>query len=183
MCLPALALAGAAGGGTFLAGTSGLLGAMSTMQAATLALSAGSAVAGAAGAYQQAQFSKEMANYNAGIAEMNAQDAIRRGNEEAMKVGRQGRQLGGTQRAVMAARGIDVGEGTAADILDQTDFFSLSDQNTVRNNAAREAWNYRARGAVDQAQADSTSPFMMAGASLLGSAGSVADRWYRYAGK
>lgn len=138
---------------------------------------------GAVGAYQQAQFSKEMANYNAGLAEMNAQDALRRGNEDAMKVGRQGRQLGGTQRAVMAARGIDIGEGTAADILDQTDFFSISDQNTVRNNAAREAWNYRSRGAVDKTQADSISPFMSAAGSLLGSAGSVADKWYRYAGK
>lgn len=156
---------------------------MSAMQAGSLALSAGSAVAGAAGAYQQAQFSKEMANYNAGIAEMNAQDALRRGNEEAMKVGRQGRQLGGTQRAVMSARGIDVGEGTAADILDQTDFFSISDQNTVRNNAAREAWNYRSRGAMERAQGDSISPFMSATGSLLGSAGSVADKWYRYAGK
>lgn len=183
MCLPAVALAAAAGGGTFLAGTSGVLGALSTFQAGALALGAGSAALGATSAYQQAQFSKEMANYNAGIAEMNAQDALRRGDEEAMKVGRQGRQLGGTQRAVMAARGVDIGEGTAADILDQTDFFTISDQNTVRNNAAKEAWNARAQGRGSRMQADSISPFMSAAGSLLGSAGSVADKWYRYSGR
>lgn len=160
-----------------------MLGALSTFQAGALALGAGSAALGATSAYQQAQFSKEMANYNAGIAEMNAQDALRRGDEEAMKVGRQGRQLGGTQRAVMAARGVDIGEGTAADILDQTDFFTISDQNTVRNNAAKEAWNARAQGRGSRMQADSISPFMSAAGSLLGSAGSVADKWYRYSGR
>lgn len=156
---------------------------MTLAQTASLAVSAGSAVMGAAGAYQQAQVSKDMARYNAGIAEMNAQDAIRRGEEEAIKVARQGRQVGGAQRAVLAARGVDAGEGTAASLLDQTDFFSLSDQNTVRNNAAKEAWNARAQGRGSRMQADSISPFTSAAGSLLGSAGSVADKWYRYSGR
>lgn len=153
------------------------------MQGISLALSAGSAVLGAAGAYQQSSMAKKVAEVNASTAEMNAQDAQRRGEQDAQRIARQGRQVQGQQRAALSARGIDIGEGTGADLIDQTDFFSLADQATARDNAAKEAWNYRAQRNSYQAQADAQKPGMAAFSSLLGSAGSVADKWYRFSGK
>lgn len=144
------------------------------------------------GMQQQAKASKSMANYNAQVADGNAkmaehsaQDAIRRGDEEAAAIRRNADMLKGSQRASMAARGLDLTQGTAQELQDQTDFFSQTDQATARNNAQREAWatrvhgaNYRNEAAMQRATARSISPGMAFGTSLLGGAGQVASRWY-----
>lgn len=135
MCIPMLAPIGMALGAS--AGSAATIGTLVTAGAGMSAL----------GAYQGAQSQKAMANYNAQVAQNNAQvaewqaqDAQRRGEEEAQAVRRQGDQIRGSQRATMAARGLDLAEGTSAELIAQTDFFSLADQTTARNNAAREAW-------------------------------------------
>lgn len=128
-------------------------------------------------ANQQSRAQKDMANYNAKVAEIQAQDAITRGNEEASKVRRQYAQMAGRQRAELAAKGLDLTEGTTADVIDQTDFFSQIDQNTARDNAAREAWNLRARRQGYQYEASTQRPGQ---AAFLAGAGTVASRWYSY---
>ncbi|AOS80265.1 hypothetical protein Q5W_15450 [Hydrogenophaga sp. PBC] len=157
----------------------------------TLAI-AGLAISGY-GAYQGAQSQKAQATYNAQVADNNAktseyaaQDAIRRGDEEAAAIRRNADMLKGSQRASMAARGLDLAEGTAAELQDQTDFFSFADQATARNNAQREAWairnqgaNYRSEAGMQRATARGINPTLAAGTSLLGGAGQVADRWYK----
>lgn len=158
----------------------------------TLLMGAGLAF-GAYGAYQQAQGQKDMARYNAQVADNNAkaseyaaQDAVRRGDEEAAAIRRNADMLKGSQRASMAARGLDLAEGTAAELQDQTDFFSLTDQATARKNAQREAWsirtqgaNYRSEAAMQRATARGINPMLSAGATLLTGAGHVAGRWYK----
>lgn len=181
MCEP-VTLGLVAGAGTAAAGSAGALGALTAAQTATLALSAGSAVASAGAAYQGARDQKAIANYNASVAEQNAQDAIRQGDEEAAKVRRQYAQVGGQQRAGFAAKGIDFEAGSAADALDQTDFFSQVDQTTAKTNAQRAAWNYRAQKAGYEMQASAIKPGMLAGATLLTSAGDVASKWYSFGG-
>ena len=168
--------AGAAGAGLITAGGAALTG----VQTATLALSAASAATSVGAAYQGARNQKAMANYNAQVAEQNAQDAIRQGDEEAAKVRRQYAQVGGQQRAGFAAKGIDFGEGSAADALDQTDFFSQADQITARNNAQRAAWNARAQKRGYEFQASAINPGAMAGATLLSGASDVAGKWYSF---
>lgn len=182
MCEP-VSIGLLAGAGTAGAGAAGALGTLTAVQTASLALSAGSAAMGAAGAYQQAKSTKQTANYNAQVAEIQAQDARARGDAEASRVRRQGAQLAGAQRAGFAAKGIDFGDGSAADALDQTDFFSQIDQNTARDNAAKEAWNLRARKASYEYEARAARPGQAGFTTLLGSAPSVADKWLRYSGK
>lgn len=143
---------------------------------------AASAVVSAIGARGQAQAARNAAQMNQNIAEVQAQDATMRGEQEAQAINRNARQTVGAQRAAYAARGVDLTYGTPADVIDQTDFFGQADATTVRNNAAKEAWGYRARGAGFAAEAANSSPNRAAGLSLLGSAGSVASSWYKQKG-
>jgi hypothetical protein len=150
----------------------------------TIALVA-TAVAGttaAVGQYQQGQASRQMANYNATMAEYAAQDSQRRGEEEAQAIQRKASQLEGAQRSLMASRGLDLGVGTPADIIDSTDFFAQQDVNTARFNASRDAWNLRARGELEryEGRMAARNANMQAFSTLLGTAGSVSDKWATY---
>lgn len=198
MCLPIFAGLGAA-----LMGTSGTIAAGTAAGASAAAVSAGAAASAAAATagtmavasmastalsvvsgLNQAKASEQIAKNNAKTAEYAAQDAQRRGEEQAIEVQRKGAALKSSQRAAMAAKGLDLGYGTAADIQDQTDFFTQSDVATTRTNAANEAWSRRAQKANYQAEAQSlhnNAPLQAAG-SLLSSASSVANRWYAYRG-
>lgn len=132
--------------------------------------------------YDQGQVAKQVGRNNAVMGEYAAQDAQRRGEEEAAAIQRKGASLKSAQRVSLAAKGLDLGYGTAADLQDQTDFFTQSDAATARTNAARDAWTARAQGAQAMAQgrAAASNANLAAAGSLLGSAGSVSDKWYTY---
>lgn len=190
MCEPVTlgVLAGAAAGigtGTAAGATAlGMSSALTAMQAISLGVSVGGAVMSAGAMYQQGQVAEATARNNAKVAEYAAQDAQRRGEEEAQAVQRKGAALKSSQRVALAAKGLDLTYGTAADVQDQTDFFTQADVATTRTNAAREAWNYRAKGqqALAEGKAESLSSMYKATGTLLGSAGQVADKWYSYGG-
>jgi hypothetical protein len=144
---------------------------------AMVAVAAASAVASARAAYVQTSVARDTAKYNAQLAETQAQDARTRGAEEASRIRRQNDQLIGAQRAAFSAKGLDISDGSVGDALDQTDFFSQVDQSTARQNAAKEAWNLRARKAGYEYEARNARPGMAAATSLLSSASSVASKW------
>jgi hypothetical protein len=153
---------------------------MSAMQMISLAASVASAGVGAYGMYTQGQTSSAIAKNNAKTAEYAAQDAQRRGEQDAVDIQRKASALKSTQRVNMAAKGLDLGYGTAADLQDQTDFFAQTDVATARTNARKEAWSRRAQGANYQAEAMSGVGATGAIGSLLGGAGQVADKWHMY---
>lgn len=148
------------------------------------------------GAYRNSQATKaaygaqaEINRNNAIVAGWQAQDAIERGNKAASRSRMQTRQLKGTQRARMAANGVDLTTGSALEILTDTDYFGEIDATTIKDNAAREAWAIRnqAMGFTSEAnllqsRADSESPFLSGATSLLTSAGKVAPYWYSSTG-
>lgn len=175
MCEP-ITMGLIAAGGTALAAPA----ALTTAMTASLAASVGAGVMSAAGAYQQGQVNKQIGRNNQIMAEYAAQDAQRRGDAEAMKVRRQADQLKGAQRLKMAAAGLDLGEGTAADLQDQTDFFAEADQSTARYNGKLDAWSARQQGANARAQGDAAARqgTLSAFGTILGTGGSVADKWY-----
>ena len=153
----------------------------------TIALAASAVGAGvsAYGSYQQGQVAKQVGRNNQIMAEYAAQDAIKRGEQEAINLRRQGDQMRGALRSRMAANGLDLGEGTPAELIDQADFFTQSDIATTRTNAAREAWSYRTQGnnaaAMGDAQASASN--LQAFGTLLGGAGQVANKWYASKGR
>jgi len=114
------------------------------------------------GAYTQSQAIKAQAGYaqamgerNARLAEMQADDALRRGNIDAARVRREGERFVGGQRAALSASGIDVNYGSAAELQSETKYLSEEDARMTQNNAWREALgfksqanDYRSRGRV-----------------------------------
>lgn len=88
--------------------------------------------------YEQQQYDQ-----NSQMAEMQAQDALERGDKEAANVRRRAALMQGSQRASMAAQGLSLADGTAADILTETAEMGVEDAMTVKNNAYREAWGLR----------------------------------------
>ena len=136
------------------------------------------------GTYQQGQAAKQVGRNNQIMAEYAARDAERRGEEDAMKVRRQADQIKGAQRSRMAAAGLDLGVGTAAELQDQTDFFGLQDISTTRNNARKAAWSARATGQQEAAMGDFTArnSNLAAFSTLLGGASQAAGKWNTYKG-
>jgi len=128
---------------------------------ASLGLNLASAATSAMGQYRQAgaiteqgQYAAQAALQNATLAKAQATDATTRG-AYAESLQRQGtRQLIGSQRAALAAQGVDIGSGTALDVQSSTAYLGELDALMVRNNAAREAWGYQveAGGYTQQAQ-------------------------------
>lgn len=156
---------------------------MTTAQMISLGLSAASVGMGVMSAYNQSQAAQQTANNNAKTAEYAAQEASRLGEERAIAVQRKGAALKSAQRVGLAAKGLDLSYGTAADLQDQTDFFTQSDVATTRTNAAKDAWSKRAQGAQYQGEANAQNPLMMAGGSLLSGAAQVSDKWNMYKGR
>ena len=72
-----------------------------------------------AGQYQQAQAQKQAAEYNARVAEMQAEAARRQGVLEQYKIKRAKRRMLGTQRALYAKAGLSL-EGTPLEVLADT---------------------------------------------------------------
>lgn len=146
-----------------------------------IAMAAGTGLS-AVSAIQQGKAAQQVARNNAQMAEYAAQDAQRRGEEEAAAIQRKGAALKSSQRVALASKGLDLTYGTAADLQDQTDFFTQTDAATARTNARREAWNFRARGQQELAQGEfaSRNANLTAAGSLLTGAGQVADKWYTY---
>lgn len=182
MCLPALAAALPSVFGTTAAGTAAATG-LTTAQMISLGLSAAGVATSAIGAYQQAKVAGEVAARNAKIADLQAEDALRRGENEAAELRRRVAATKSAQRVSLAAKGLDLTYGTAADLQDQTDFFGEYDVATVRTNARKEAWSRRSQSANFQAEALSQRPWLSAGSTLLAGAGQVADKWYTYRGR
>ena len=73
-----------------------------------------SAYQGAKAERAQNEFTAAVADNNAAMADAAAVDAVQRGGEEANKVRRQGRALGGKQAVGLATSGVDIRTGAGA---------------------------------------------------------------------
>ena len=146
----------------------------------------------ASGAYNEAKANRQSLEYqaavdrnNAQLMDWEAQDATARGEKSVQKHQLDTAALKGTQRATIASRGIDLSEGTPARILTDTDFLGALDNETIRSNAGREAWGYRAQGQNynDRARsagygARSIRPGLAGATALLDGVSTVASKWY-----
>lgn len=107
----------------------------------------------------QGAYTQRLNEWNAQIAQLQAQDAIKRGEIAAERAGTQTGIMIGAERAGTAAGNIDANSGTAASIQADTAKFGALDELTIRNNAARQAWGYQTEAM------DSTFRGMMAAMS------------------
>ena len=159
---------------------------------ASLISQIGGVAASMAGGYYSAKSQKSAAGFNAAMAELNArqseqqaQSALQQGQRQVAAITLKAGQLKSAQRAALAANGVDLGTGSAAELQASTDIMKAADAGTAELNALQAAWGYRMQGVnsknqalMARAQARSISPFGAAASSLLGGAGQVANSWY-----
>jgi hypothetical protein len=100
----------------------------------------------------QADYMKSMGEVNSMFANMQASDAIARGEAQARQIGQRKKQVIGAQRASLAGQGIEVDSGTALELQQDTATLSKLDEAQIRNNAWREAWGYKVDSANATAQ-------------------------------
>lgn len=127
----------------------------------------------AGGAYEDAVAQKISNRVNAETKAYQAQQTVLNGQTNVETEDLQVAQVKGAQRAAMAANGIDLGVGSATDVLASTDLLGDRDKATIMDNALRTAWGYRVEEAQFAAANKSIHPGLAAFTSLLGSAGST----------
>lgn len=153
---------------------------------------AGSALS-AYSAWQSAKFQRDQIGAQAEIADLNAELATR-GAESALIAGQKQEsairsrtgQVKAAQRAAMGASGVDLGTGSAANILTSTDLMGEIDANAAAINTLQSAWGYRTQALNSQTSAGAArataagiSPGSAVLGSILTSAPAVATSWYR----
>jgi len=139
-----------------------------------------------------ANYQSQVARNAEQVANQNATFARQKGEIAAQNQQRQTALLLGKQRAALASQGSDINSGSATDIYGDTARTGALDTLTIRNNAAREEFNFKAQaaGAGGMAgMADATGanargglPFGV-GATLLGGASSIGEKFANYSNK
>lgn len=183
MCAPLVALLPALASAAGTAGAAGAAAAgLSTLQVVSLAATAIGGVASAYGQYEQGKSQQAVLDNNAKRADYEAQDSIKRGQENVSRQLLKSGQIRGAQRAGLAASGVDINSGSPLAILMDTQALGEQDAQTLSKNAAREAEgksfeasNLRYQGKV--ARRNGTSGAV---SSLLTTGATVADKWYSY---
>ncbi len=125
---------------------------MAALTALAMATAAGASLSGAYAQSQalkaQGETARATGEVNTTLANVAAEDAIVRGDREAVRIRKQAGVLAGRQRAAAGASGVEVDSGSAADVVRDTNVMGALDAVTVRNNAWREAMGYRVQ-AID----------------------------------
>ena len=149
-----------------------------------------------AGIQQQASAQSSAFNYqaqvarnNAVIAQQNAERTQQAGDVAAQNKLIETGQRTAAIRAVAGASGVDANTGSPLNLQESNQKLGTLDALTIRNNAARAAYGYQVQGMSQTAQAgldvasgaNAVTGGQYAGAgSLVGSAGTVSDRWLTY---
>jgi hypothetical protein len=161
------------------------------------AISLGASAAGGAtsafGSIFGGQAAANQANYQAGIAQMNANIArqnasyeLAKGEVEAQQSGMKTRYQIGSTKAIQGASGIDVNRGTAPLVRTSEAEVGSMNEATIRAGAARKAYGFDVEAAGQDATAQldrmsasnaKTASYISAGSSILGTIGSVSGNW------
>ena len=147
------------------------------------ALGVGAEAAATRSAYQ---YNAVVGEFNAKLAELRKEDAIERGRLAVQDVAREAKESKGKQVAAIAGSGIQLGVGSALDILAGTDIIAEVDISTVEANTRKEvfaeevsALNLRTGAAFERVSAAGISPGLAATTSLINTGGQVARQWYK----
>lgn len=103
-----------------------------------------------ASAKEEASYREKIANANADFADAQARRVLEVGEQDAQQYGRKIRQTVGAQRAALAAQGVDVGVGSAAEVQAETFEIGARDIETIKNNAFLEAYGLRVQAEQDR---------------------------------
>lgn len=105
--------------------------------------SVGQGIMGAQAQATQGEYQRRTAEMNARLADIQATDALGRGDKAAAALRYKGKQFMGAQRSNLVAQGIKIDSGTAAVVQENTRSAIEQDTMTIQNNAWREAWGFK----------------------------------------
>lgn len=125
---------------------------------------------------------KKAGEYNAQVAELQAQDALDRGAQDEATYRQGVKVLMGSQRADFAGQNVDVESGSALDVAGDTAYLAELDARQIRANAQREAWGYRvqAQQSRQQGNAQANANYYGAAGSAINGVVSLASQRYGY---
>jgi hypothetical protein len=163
--------------------------------AAGIGSTIGAGITGAFGAFLGGEAQQQYYNYQAGVAQFNAQIAqqnaqyeINLGEIQAQQAGLQQGQQMGRIIAGQGASGLDVNSGSAKQVQQSQIGLNRTAQTSIRSSAAKQAYNYEVEGAQFSAQAVAdtqagknarTAGMLGVTTSLLGAASSVSSEWLK----
>ena len=134
------------------------------------------------------EYQAAMQEENARLAEARAKDAVARGGLEEVRFRKEASQFLGTQKAAIAAGGVETDTGSPLALLTDTAEGIEEDAATIRYNAQMERWEHLV-DKTNQLNQATLSRFAAANtrtagkeaarSSLIGGMGQVADYWYR----
>lgn len=154
--------------------------------AALAPLAIGASVLGgitsAVGAVMTGQSNAAMYSYRAKAAENMADYQRQVGEVEGQRQQMKTAAQLGSQRAAYAANGIDVSSGSPVDVAASTAKLGKLDELIIRSGAENKALALENDAMLDRAAAKNakTEGFLKAGTSILGTVGSVSDKWLSY---
>lgn len=132
------------------------------------------------------KYQSSMAWQNAAIAKQNQKYALDIGEQQAEKAGIAGAAQAGQIKAAQAASGLDVGGGSAKAVQESQHLVSQMDLNTIREKAAKTAYDFsvqatnyenQAKGYSKAASNARTEGILGAVSSFIGTVGSVSSKW------
>lgn len=94
---------------------------------------------------ERSKFEQQSYANNAALLRLQAADATRRGDLSAGDSRRQSAGVLGSQRAAFAGQGVDVNSGSAAAVGAEDTAIAKNEEDTIKNNAWREAWGLNAQ--------------------------------------
>ncbi len=123
--------------------------------AAPLIFSAGAQIAGgiaeASAIRAEAEYRQRIAEVNVSLSNLQAEDAISRGQEDVALERQRTKQLIGEQRVAAAAQGIDPTFGSPVDIRTGTADVGALNAMRLRTNAFRQAFGFRVEAVGERA--------------------------------
>ncbi len=150
------------------------------MTKAVVALMAAGTAISAYGAYQQGKMQKEMYEYNAKVAEQNAQLARDKAEYDKEQLRRRYRKISGSQRVAFAKAGVDGSTGTPLFVQEELAMLTEEDILMTQYNADLKARGYtvEATAARYQGAAAYAAGKMRAASTLLTGGGQTMQTGY-----
>jgi len=155
---------------------------MAAAAAALAGLSLAGAYMDSVALSEQAASEELNARLEADVLRTNARLRIKAGDEEAHAFMKKAARFKGEQRAALAASGVSVDYGSAAQIQEETAIMAAQDAERIKNNATMEAFGYKSKANQLELQGRVTGAGLRAkaGATLLGGAAKAGAQAYSY---
>ena len=134
------------------------------------------------------KYKAAVSRLNKQIAEQNSEYALSSGDQAAGRKGLETMFVLGRQTVAQAANGFDVNSGTNVEVRESTQRLGYMDQGVIRDEASRKAYGFRIKAASEETEAKASelaaenvkkASKIQAFSTILGTAGSVAGKWYQ----